>query len=150
MQSAWILNCDVRQFDVIKAFENEIIMNEGMTWKVQKQLKKIQINDVFYMYLTSPYQEIMARGRIVGLPQKRHCDEISAEFWKNANRNYHFLDRIWIEIDDVLEDKLSRTDVNPEGIHDTLKIPLGLQGVNHMIPQIAKGRLATLFSKRTL
>ena len=49
MQSAWILNCDVKQFDVVKAFENEIIMNQGMTWKVQKQLKKIQINDVFYL-----------------------------------------------------------------------------------------------------
>lgn len=149
MQSAWILNCDVRQFDVIKAFENEIIMNEGMTWKVQKQLNKIQINDVFYLYLTSPYQEIMARGRIVELPEKRHCDEISAEFWKNANKD-SISDRIWVEIDDVLDDKLSITDVNPEGIHDTMKIPLGLQGVNHMIPQIAKGRLATLFSERTL
>lgn len=148
MQSAWILNCDVKQFDVVKAFENEIIMDQGMTWKVQKQLKKIQINDVFYLYLTSPYQEIMARGRIVELPVKRHCDEISAEFWKNANKNT-MSDRIWIEIDDVLEDKLSITDVNPEGTHDSMKIPLGLQGVNHMIPQIAKGRLSTLFSQNT-
>ena len=148
MQSAWILNCDVKQFDVVKAFENEIIMDQGMTWKVQKQLKKIQINDVFYVYLTSPYQEIMARGRIVELPVKRHCDEISAEFWKNSNKDT-MSDRIWIEIDDVLEDKLSITDVNPEGTHDSMKIPLGLQGVNHMIPQIAKGRLSTLFSQKT-
>ena len=123
-------------------------MNQGMTWKVQKQLKKIQINDVFYLYLTSPYQEIMARGRIVELPVKRHCDEISAEFWKNTNKDT-MSDRIWIEIDDVLVDKLSITDVNPEGIHDSMKIPLGLQGVNHMIPQIAKGRLSTLFSQKT-
>ena len=148
MQSAWILNCDVKQFDVVKAFENEIIMDQGMTWKVQKQLKKIQINDVFYLYLTSPYQEIMARGRIVELPVKRHCDEISAEFWKNSNKDT-MSDRIWIKIDDVLEDKLSITDVNPEGTHDSMKIPLGLQGVNHMIPQIAKGRLSTLFSQKT-
>ena len=148
MQSAWILNCDVKQFDVVKAFENEIIMDQGMTWKVQKKLKKIQINDVFYLYLTSPYQEIMARGRIVELPVKRHCDEISAEFWKNTNKDT-MSDRIWIEIDDVLEDKLSITDVNPEGTHDSMKIPLGLQGVNHMIPQIAKGRLFTLFSQKT-
>ena len=148
MQSAWILNCDVKQFDVVKAFENEIIMDQGMTWKVQKQLKKIQINDVFYLYLTSPYQEIMAIGRIVELPVKRHCDEISAEFWKNSNKDT-MSDRIWIEIDDVLEDKLSITDVNPEGTHDSMKIPLGLQGVNHMIPQIAKGRLSTLFSQKT-
>ena len=148
MQSAWILNCDVKQFDVVKAFENEIIMDQGMTWKVQKQLKKIQINDVFYLYLTTPYQEIMARGRIVELPVKRHCDEISAEFWKNANKDT-VSDRIWIEIDDVLEDKLSITDVNPEGTHDSMKIPLGLQGVNHMIPQIAKRRLSTLFSQKT-
>jgi hypothetical protein len=148
MQSAWILNCDVKQFDVVKAFENEIIMDQGMTWKVQKQLKKIQINDVFYLYLTSPYQEIMARGRIVELPVKRHCDEISAEFWKNSNKDT-MSDRIWIEIDDVLEDKLSITDVNPEGTHDSMKISLGLQGVNHMIPQIAKGRLSTLFSQKT-
>ena len=148
MQSAWIMNCDVRQFDVVKAFENEIIMDQGMTWKVQKQLKKIQINDVFYLYLTSPYQEIMARGRIVELPVKRNCDEISAEFWKNANKDT-MSDRIWIEIDDVLENKLSITDVNPEGTHDSMKIPLGLQGVNHMIPQTAKGRLSTLFSEKT-
>ena len=148
MQSAWILNCDVKQFDVVKAFENEIIMDQGMTWKVQKQLKKIQINDVFYLYLTSPYQEIMARGRIVSLPVKRHCDEISAEFWKNANKNT-MSDRIWIEIDDVLEDKLSITEVNPEGTHDSMKIPLGRKGVNHMIPQIAKGRLSILFSQKT-
>ena len=85
MQSAWILNCDVKQFDVVKAFENEIIMDQGMAWKVQKQLKKIQINDVFYLYLTSPYQEIMARGRIVELPVKRHCDEISAEFCRTSS-----------------------------------------------------------------
>ena len=148
MRSAWILNCDVKQFDVVKAFENEIIMDQGMTWKVQKQLKKIQINDVFYLYLTTPYQEIMARGRIVELPVKRHCDEISAEFWKNTNKDT-VSDRIWIEIDDVLEDKLSITDVNPEGTHDSMKIPLGLQGVNHMIPPIAKGRLSTLFSQKT-
>ena len=149
MQSAWILNCDVKQFDVIKAFENEGIMNEGMTWKVQKQSKKIQINDVFYLYLTSPHQEIMAKGRIVELPQRRYCDEISAEFWKNANKD-SMSDRVWIEIDDVIEDRLSIDDVNPEGVHDTMKIPLGRKGVNHMIPQIAKGRLAKLFDERTL
>ena len=149
MQSAWILNCDVKQFDVIKAFENEIIMNEGMTWKVQKQLNKIQINDIFYLYLTNPHQEIIARGRIVQLPQKMYCDEISAEFWKNENKD-SMSDRIWIEIDDVLNDRLSITDVNPEGIHDTMKIPIGLQGANHMIDQIAKGRLSALFSERAL
>jgi hypothetical protein len=149
MHSDWILNCVVKQFDIHKALQNQAIMTEGMTWMVTTRLKEIKVNDNFYLYLTKPHQKIIAKGKIVEPPERRYCDEISAEFWNDAKKE-SLSNRIWIEFDSVLDDGLIIDDVNPAGTHDSMEIPVGRQGFNHLIPQIAKARLARLFSEKEI
>ena len=149
MTNSWILNCIEKEFDVIAAFKDERILDEGMTWQVRNNLKKIQINDIFYLYLTDPSQEIIAKGRIVELPHRRYCDEISAQYWKNSKKD-SITDRVWIEIDYRIEPRLTRGEINPDGTHPSLIIPIGNQGVSHLVDSTAQNRLSRMCEDRTI
>lgn len=58
MIETWIQPANIKYFDVVEHFKN----NEFAYWK---KTNSININDVFYIYVASPYKEIKYKCKVV-------------------------------------------------------------------------------------
>lgn len=66
---SWILPCNVKKYDIIEHFKN----NEIAVWKYHHGIID---NDIAYIYIALPYQEIRFRCRVIS---KRADEEIVSE-----------------------------------------------------------------------
>ena len=137
MPRHWILNCKSKVFDFESALKNEIIRNEGMTWKVSEEHKLIQPGDIYFLYSGVPHQAIVACGIIEEGVMLQECDENSSVYWKDHEKG-KIAPRIYISIGHIFDPYVEAGEINPEGTKTHELVPLGQQGSNKQIsPSVA-------------
>ena len=143
MPRYWILNCKEDQFDFQTALNDEEILSDGMTWKVSEKWNEMQPGDVFFIYVASPHQSIVACGYIEDAVRERACDEKSAKYWNDQSKGKKAR-RTFISIGHKFDPYVNSSVINPEGTDSVQRVPLGQQGSNKQIPPLAALRMAKL------
>ena len=71
----WLIPSNIKKFDVISHFNEKDVIDWNMRCKCE-------INDIVYIYVTSPYSKIMYQCKVMeeGIPYEYRDDNVSMDY----------------------------------------------------------------------
>ncbi|MCC6176171.1 MAG: EVE domain-containing protein [Chloroflexi bacterium] len=129
VQPAWIFQGDPNQFD-IEAAVREL---PQIYWGVRQHADKIRAGDRVYFWISGPDAGIVAVGTILADPGDRESAEAEQRFYRDTDRFQGTHRQVPVRIDDVLPERIRRTELREHPVLRDLTILQLAQGTNFIV-----------------
>ncbi|MCC6178374.1 MAG: EVE domain-containing protein, partial [Chloroflexi bacterium] len=144
VQPAWIFQGDPNQFD-IEAAVREL---PQIFWGVRQHGDKIRAGDRVYFWISGPDAGIVAVGTILADPGDREPAEAEQRFYRDTDRFQGTHRQVPVRIDDVLPERIRRTELREHQVLRNLTILQLAQGTNFIVRPDQAAALQALIAER--
>ena len=136
----WIFQSNPQYFDL----EAAVRAVSKLTWLVKTHAAEIHPGDPVYLWESGPHAGIVARATVRSDPSELPEDEQSRPFVREASRFEKPELRVWLEIEQVLTERLTRASLLEHPELSGLSIIKGPQGTSFAVTTAEAKALAAL------
>ena len=140
-EKVWIFQINPRAYDIEKAIGDLKILD----WAIRRKYKhEVKINDTVYIWQSGPRAGVLAVARVISEPEFRTFDRHEKQYVLKKERFEGKQFFVKVEITEVLDERVSRTDLAEDPVLSKSLIITSPQGTNALLTEEQSKKLRDL------